>query len=70
MCGGSLEILPCSRVGHLYRISTYSFDGDAGVIKTRNNNRLVEVWMDDFRDLFYAMNPSNVQKEDFPLNLI
>lgn len=57
-------------MGHLYRISTYSFDGDAGAIKTRNNNRLVEVWMDDFKDLFYAMNPSNVQKDDIPLDLI
>ncbi|XP_031629463.1 polypeptide N-acetylgalactosaminyltransferase 5-like isoform X2 [Contarinia nasturtii] len=58
-CGGSLEILPCSRVGHLFRISNYGFDGDATVIKARNNVRLVEVWMDDFKQLFYAANPKS-----------
>lgn len=57
MCGGSLEILACSRVGHLYRISTYSFgDGDQSEIITRNNVRMIEVWMDEFKELFYASN--------------
>lgn len=52
-----MELIPCSRVGHLFRISTYSFDGDASKIKNRNNVRLVEVWMDEFKHLFYAANP-------------
>lgn len=56
MCGGSLEILPCSRVGHLFRHSTYSFDGDQYNITMRNNNRLVEVWMDEYKENFYAAN--------------
>ncbi|KAG4071929.1 hypothetical protein HA402_006090 [Bradysia odoriphaga] len=46
-CGGSMEMIPCSHVGHLFRISTYSFDGDPVLIKGRNNVRLVEVWMED-----------------------
>lgn len=54
-----MEIVPCSRVGHLYRISTYSFEGDATKIKAKNNVRLVEVWMSDLKDLYYAANPSN-----------
>lgn len=53
-----MEIIPCSRVGHLFRISNYGFDGDANTIKARNNVRLVEVWMDEFKYLFYAANPS------------
>lgn len=57
MCGGSLKILPCSRVGHLYRVSTYSFDGDAKLIKHRNNVRLVEVWMDEYKKFYYAAKP-------------
>ncbi|XP_031629587.1 polypeptide N-acetylgalactosaminyltransferase 1-like [Contarinia nasturtii] len=57
MCGGSLEILPCSRVAHLFRSSTYSFDGNAEQIKTRNNNRLIEVWMDEFKNRIYAAYP-------------
>ncbi|XP_037027582.1 polypeptide N-acetylgalactosaminyltransferase 5-like [Bradysia coprophila] len=56
-CGGSVEILPCSRVGHLYRSSTYSFDGDVAEITSKNNIRLVEIWMPDIRDVVYAANP-------------
>lgn len=52
-----MEIIPCSHVGHLFRISTYSFDGDAVRIKARNNVRLVEVWMSDLKDIYYAANP-------------
>lgn len=51
-----MEIIPCSRIGHLYRTSTYSFDGDKSLIIGRNNVRLVEVWMDEFKDRFYAAN--------------
>ncbi|XP_031629645.1 polypeptide N-acetylgalactosaminyltransferase 13-like [Contarinia nasturtii] len=58
MCGGSLEILPCSRVAHLFRSSTYSFDGNENEIKVRNNNRFIQVWMDDFKDHIYAAYPS------------
>lgn len=62
LCGGALEVLPCSRVAHLYRVSTYSFNGNAELIKDRNNNRLVEVWMDDkYKEYFYAANPGNNQ---------
>lgn len=66
-CGGSMELIPCSRVGHLFRISTYSFDGDASSIIARNNIRLVEVWMDDFKHFFYAANPS---RADVRINLV
>lgn len=65
MCGGSLEILPCSRVAHLYRTSTYSFNGDAGTIMHRNNNRVAEVWMEEFKKHYYARNPG--EKNDFLL---
>lgn len=60
MCGGSLEILPCSIVGHLYRISTYSFNGDQGTIVSRNTIRLVEVWMDEFKHFYYALSPGAI----------
>ncbi|XP_031627252.1 polypeptide N-acetylgalactosaminyltransferase 13-like [Contarinia nasturtii] len=58
MCGGSMEILPCSRIAHLFRVSTYSFDGNSNEITTRNNNRLIQVWMDEFKDLIYAAYPN------------
>lgn len=57
MCGGALEIIPCSRVGHLFRISTYSFEGDQEFITMRNDKRLIEVWMDEFKDYIYTATP-------------
>lgn len=51
-----MEIIPCSHVGHLFRISTYSFDGDSVRIKARNDVRVVEVWMDVVKHVYYAAN--------------
>lgn len=56
LCGGSLEIIPCSRVGHLFRASTYSFDGDEDLIRAVNNIRFAEVWMDEYKQFYYAKN--------------
>lgn len=68
-CGGSMEIIPCSHVGHLFRISTYSYDGNKEEIRAHNTVRLVEVWMTDFKDLFYASNPSKAMSMVSNINL-
>lgn len=52
-----MEVIPCSRIGHLYRRSTYSFNGDEYEITAQNSVRLAEVWMSDMKYLFYAVNP-------------
>lgn len=50
MCGGVLEIVPCSRVGHIFRYKTpYSFTKDTSEIIRHNTARLVEVWMDEYK---------------------
>lgn len=54
MCGGLMELIPCSHVGHLYRMSTYSFNGNKYEIKNRNNVRVAETWMDEYKHIFYA----------------
>lgn len=52
-----MELIPCSRIGHLYRRSTYSFNGNETEIAAQNAIRLVEVWMSDLKYLYYAVNP-------------
>ena len=51
MCGGQLEIVPCSKVGHIYKKKTpYNFDH----LKTIgcNNWRVGAVWLDHYAHLY------------------
>ncbi|EFP01173.1 CRE-GLY-5 protein [Caenorhabditis remanei] len=53
MCGGTLEIVPCSHVGHVFRKrSPYKWRTGVNVLK-RNSIRLAEVWLDDYKTYYY-----------------
>lgn len=55
-CGGQLEILPCAVVGHVFRSkSPHTFPKGTQVI-IRNQVRLAEVWMDDYKEIYYRRN--------------
>lgn len=54
MCGGTLEIIPCSHVGHIFREkSPYTWRKGKNTLKT-NLMRLAEVWLDDYKEYFYV----------------
>eukprot|EP00092_Neocalanus_flemingeri_P074982 GFUD01092815.1.p1 GENE.GFUD01092815.1~~GFUD01092815.1.p1 ORF type:complete len:654 (-),score=135.57 GFUD01092815.1:284-2245(-) len=53
MCGGTLEIVPCSHVGHIFRKrSPYKWRSSVNVVQ-RNSVRLAEVWLDDYKKYYY-----------------
>ncbi|XP_059115129.1 polypeptide N-acetylgalactosaminyltransferase 5 isoform X2 [Peromyscus eremicus] len=55
MCGGEIEIIPCSRVGHIFRNDNpYSFPKDRMKTVERNLVRVAEVWLDEYKELFYG----------------
>lgn len=64
MCGGELELIPCSRVGHIFRKrQPYSFPGGVDQILVKNNRRLAEVWMDEYKQHYYAKRPDIVNRD-------
>lgn len=53
MCGGSLLVVPCSHVCHVYRKNTpYTYPGGTEKVIYRNNKRLINVWTDEYQTYF------------------
>ncbi|KAJ4944747.1 hypothetical protein JOQ06_013287 [Pogonophryne albipinna] len=63
-CGGKLLFVPCSRVGHIYRLPGWQGNpppahvGSSPTLK--NYVRVVEVWWDEYKDYFYASRPETL----------
>lgn len=52
-CGGSVEMFPCSRVGHIFRKRRpYSGMSDGTDTLQKNSVRLAHVWMGDYKKYF------------------
>uniref|UniRef100_A0A1A9ZP58 Polypeptide N-acetylgalactosaminyltransferase n=1 Tax=Glossina pallidipes TaxID=7398 RepID=A0A1A9ZP58_GLOPL len=62
-CGGSIEWVPCSHVGHVYRgFMPYNFgklaEKKKGSLITINYKRVIETWFDDIhKEYFYTREP-------------
>ncbi|XP_065172790.1 polypeptide N-acetylgalactosaminyltransferase 1-like, partial [Atheta coriaria] len=57
-CGGRLETVPCSRVGHIFRdFHPYTFPDNKDTHGI-NTARLAHVWMDGYKRLFFMHQPT------------
>lgn len=66
-----MEIVTCSHVGHVFRKATpYTFPGGTGQIINKNNRRLAEVWMDEFKNFFYIISPGWCILNDMYKNIL
>ncbi len=55
MCGGRVECIPCSRVGHIFKPKLpYQFPDDSYSTIQRNLIRTAEMWMGDYKKYYYA----------------
>ncbi|XP_026691688.2 polypeptide N-acetylgalactosaminyltransferase-like 6 [Ciona intestinalis] len=61
MCGGQLLFVPCSRVGHVYRLPGWRGNPPPAYVPKdavfRNYKRVIETWWDDYSKYFYTRRP-------------
>ncbi|XP_061777751.1 polypeptide N-acetylgalactosaminyltransferase 11-like [Nerophis ophidion] len=62
MCGGQLLIIPCSRVGHIFRKRRpYGSPGGHDTM-AHNSLRLAHVWMDEYKEQYLSLRPELRQR--------
>ncbi|XKL61571.1 hypothetical protein PGB90_008628 [Kerria lacca] len=55
MCGGTLEVIPCSKVGHIFRRHRPYSGGQDSMLK--NSLRVAHVWLDEYKEHYFAAVP-------------
>ncbi|XP_058790277.1 polypeptide N-acetylgalactosaminyltransferase 35A-like isoform X2 [Phymastichus coffea] len=61
MCGGSIELIPCSRVGHVFRRRRPYGGIHQQDTMLKNSLRVAHVWMDEYKNYFLK----NAKKIDY-----
>ncbi|KAF6275986.1 polypeptide N-acetylgalactosaminyltransferase 11 [Rhinolophus ferrumequinum] len=57
MCGGRLFIIPCSRVGHIFRKRRPYGSPEGQDTMTHNSLRLAHVWLDEYKEQYFSLRP-------------
>lgn len=57
MCGGKLFIIPCSRVGHIFRKRRPYGSPEGQDTMTHNSLRLAHVWLDEYKEQYFSLRP-------------
>lgn len=63
MCGGRLEIVPCSRVGHVFRKHRPYGSPSGQDTMLRNSLRVAHVWMDEYKEYYFMTRPDALNRE-------
>lgn len=63
MCGGKLEIIPCSRVGHVFRRRRPYGSPTGEDTMMRNSLRVAHVWMDEYKKYFFQIRPDAANRD-------
>ncbi|KAM9070800.1 polypeptide N-acetylgalactosaminyltransferase 11-like [Sarcophilus harrisii] len=57
MCGGKLFIIPCSRVGHIFRKRRPYGSPEGQDTMTHNSLRMAHVWLDEYKEQYFSLRP-------------
>ncbi|XP_055990767.1 polypeptide N-acetylgalactosaminyltransferase 11 [Sorex fumeus] len=57
MCGGRLFIIPCSRVGHIFRKRRPYGSPEGQDTMAHNSLRLAHVWLDEYKEQYFSLRP-------------